>query len=53
MIKNSEDYDEKHMKIKFNADDELFLNKTIEGPTMTIIVRAIFIKVTNIIYKFS
>ena len=30
------------MKIKFNSDDELPLNKTIEIPTMTIVVRAVF-----------
>ena len=30
------------MKIKFNTDDELPLNKTIEIPTMIIVVRAIF-----------
>ena len=29
------------MKIKFNSDDELPLNKTIEIPSMTIVVRAI------------
>ena len=42
MTKNSDDYDEKYMKIKFNSDDELPLNKTIEIPTMTIVVRAVF-----------
>ena len=30
------------MKIKFNSDDELLLNKTIETLTMTIVVRNIF-----------
>ena len=30
------------MKIKFNSDDELPLNKMIEILTMTIVVRAIF-----------
>ena len=30
------------MKIKFNLDDELPLNKTIEIPTMTIVVRPVF-----------
>ena len=29
------------MKIKFNSDDELPLNKTIEIPSMIIVVRAI------------
>ena len=44
ITKNSDDYDEKYMKIKFNLDDELPLNKTIEIPTMTIVVRAIFLE---------
>ena len=30
------------MKIKFNSDDQLLLNKMIEIPTMTIVVRAVF-----------
>ena len=30
------------MKIKFNLDDELPLNKTIEIPSMIIVVRAVF-----------
>ena len=30
------------MKIKFNSDNKLPLNKTIEIPTMIIVVRAIF-----------
>ena len=28
--KNSDDYDKKYMKIKFNSDDELTINKTTE-----------------------
>ena len=32
------------MKIKFNSDDKLPLNKTIEIPSMTIVVRAIFLE---------
>ena len=35
------------MKIKLNLDDELPLNETIEIPTMTIVVGAIFVKITN------
>ena len=38
--KNSEDYDEKYMKI--NSDDELPLNKTIEIHNATIVVTAVF-----------
>ena len=30
------------MKTKFNSDDELRLNKTIETPSMIIVVRAVF-----------
>ena len=39
ITKNPNDYDEKCMKIKFNADVELPLNKTIEIPSMKIVVR--------------
>ena len=53
ITKNSCVYDEKYMKIKFNSDDELPLNKTIEIPTVMIVVRAILLKMTNIIHKFS
>ena len=42
ITKNSDDYDEKYMKIKFNSDEELPLNKTIEIPSMGIVVRAVF-----------
>ena len=42
ITKNSHYYDEKDMKIKLNLDDELPLNKTIEIPSMIIVVRAIF-----------
>ena len=44
ITKNSDDYDEKYMKIKFNSDDELPLNKMIEIPSMIIVVRAVFHK---------
>ena len=44
ITKNSDDYDEKYMKIKFNLDDELPLNKTIEIYNVTIVVRTIFYK---------
>ena len=36
ITKNSDNYDEKYMKIKFNSDDELPLNKT-----------TFFMKITN------
>ena len=38
MTKNSDDYDEKYMKIKFNLDDKLLLNKMIEIPSMIMII---------------
>ena len=53
ITKNSDDYDEKYMKIKFDSGDKLPLNKTIEIPTITTVVRAIFLKITNIIHNFS
>ena len=37
------------MKIKFDADDELPLNKTIEIPIMAIVVRAIFLEKKQIL----
>ena len=36
ITKNSDHYDEKYIKIKFNSDDELLINKTIGFPSMTI-----------------
>ena len=41
ITKNLDEFDEKYMKIKFNSDDKLSLNKAIELPAMTIVVRAI------------
>ena len=32
----------KNMKIKFDSDDNLPLNKTIENPMVRIVVRAVF-----------
>ena len=42
ITKNSDDYDEKYMKIKFNLDDELPLNKMMEISSMILVVRAVF-----------
>ena len=39
-----DNYDEKYLKIKFNSNVELFLNKIIENPSMIIVVRAAFHK---------
>ena len=44
MTKNSDDYDEKYMKIKFNLDDKLPLNKMIETSSMIIVFRTVFHK---------
>ena len=41
ITKKSDDYDEKHMKIKFNSDDELN-DKTIEIITMVMVTWAVF-----------
>ena len=32
------------MKIKFNSDNKLPLNKTIEIPIMTVVVRVVFLE---------
>ena len=53
ITRNSNDYDEKYMKIKFNSDDELPLNKTIEIPSMIMVLELFFMKIANIIHKFS
>ena len=39
---NSDDYDEKYMKIKFNSDDDLPANKTLEISCMLIVIKAAF-----------
>ena len=40
--KSLDDYDKISMKTKFDSDDNLPLNKTIEIPIVTIVVRAVF-----------
>ena len=42
ITKNSDDYNKKHMKIKFNSDDELSLDKPIKIPSIAIVVGAVF-----------
>ena len=42
ITKNSDDYDEKYLKIKFNS--ELLLNKMIEIRNATIVLRVVFHK---------
>ena len=46
ITKNSDDYDEKYNKIKFNLDDKLPLNKMIEITSMIIVV-------TDIVHSLS
>ena len=36
---NSDNYDEKYMKIKLNSDDDLRLKKTLEIHNMVIVIR--------------
>ena len=38
---NSYDYDEKYMKINFNSDDDLLLNKVLELRNMVIVVTSV------------
>ena len=47
ITKNLDDYDEKYMKIKFDSDDNLPLNKTIEIPIETIVFRAVFHEIST------
>ena len=42
IAKNSDDYNEKHMKIKINLDDDLPLNKMIKIHFEAIVVKAVF-----------
>ena len=42
------------MKIKFKSDDEIRVKKTIEIPSMIIVVTAVFLENNkNVIHKFS
>ena len=45
ITKNSDNYDEKYMKIKFDSDDDLPINKMIEIYITKIDVRAIFYEI--------
>ena len=42
ITKNSDDYDKKYMKVKFNLNDKLPLDKIIEIPNMILVVKAVF-----------
>ena len=39
---NSDDYNEKYMKIKFHSDDDLPLDKTLKLHQMITAIRAVF-----------
>ena len=53
ITRNSDDYNKEYMKIKFNSDDEIPLNKMIETSSMIIVARAVFMKMINNIHKVS
>ena len=56
VTKSSDGFDEKYMEVKFNSDDELPLNKTIETAGIVIVDRAVFhenYKYTLFLYKQS
>ena len=42
MIEKSNEYNKKYIKIKFNSDDELPLNETIEIHSIISVHRAVF-----------
>ena len=44
ITKKSDDYDQKYMKIKFDSDYDLPLNKVIENHIATIVVKAVFLE---------
>ena len=44
IAKKSDDYDESYMKIKFNSEDGLPLNKTIAIHSMLIVARDVFLE---------
>ena len=44
ITKNLDDYDEKYMKSKFDSDNNLPLDKTIESSIVTIGIKAVFLE---------
>ena len=52
ITKNSDDYEEKYMKIKFNSDGELPLDKTIEIRTMAVVAKTVFYGNNKYYHKF-
>ena len=51
ITKNSDDYDEKYIKIKLNLDHDLPLNKMVEILTMTIVVIMYKVFLDGCLYK--
>ena len=52
-VNNNEfDYEKDHMKIKFNSDDNLPLNKLLQFHLITITTRCFLKKMVNFIYNF-
>ena len=49
---NDSDYEKEYMKIKFNSDDDLPLNKLIKFHLMTITIRLFLKKMVNFILKY-
>ena len=47
-----DDYDEESTEIKFNSDDQLPLNKTIEIKSMIIVLKSMIIVVFHENYKY-
>ena len=45
-------YEKDYMKIKFNSDDNLLLNKALKFHNMTITIRSIFEEMVNFIHRF-
>ena len=46
-------YDENYIKIKFNTNDNIILNKIIYFLKITIIIRSVIQKMVNVILNFS
>ena len=42
VTENSDDYDEKNMRVKFDTDDKLPLNEILKISIITIVFRAVF-----------
>ena len=46
------EYDKDYMKLRFNTDDDILLNKMLYFLTTTVIIRCVFEKMANFIHKF-